>query len=130
MARQLDAPPDQIRVLFAAEEAERFVRGWALTPSAEGDDPLRRAIQRVQDALAAEFASAVEHVELLVEPAPWVDEQSHVWYAVNFRFADEDVRAAGVDPTALGEWIADHTPDLVFAVEGERGTPLRRGRTE
>jgi hypothetical protein len=63
--------------------------------------------------------------ELLVGPALWVDEQPHVWLAVNFRLAD-DVRAAGVDPNALGAWIVDSTPGLVSAVECGRGTPLRR----
>jgi hypothetical protein len=126
MARQLDGAAGEVRVLFAAGEAESFVRGGAALPCGGADDPLSRAIRRTLKALAVELAPAAECVEIVVEPAPQLVDGPHAWYAVRFRFSDDAVERAGEDPHALADWIAANAPELVFAVEHERAIPLYR----
>jgi hypothetical protein len=126
MARQLDHPSHQIRVLFAASEAQSFLRGGAHMPGGGGGDPLSRAIARTMKELTLDLALAAECIEIVVEPAPELVDGQHAWYAVRFRFGDEAVMTAGEDPRVLADWIAANTPDLAFAVEQERAVPLYR----
>lgn len=116
MARQIQAPEDQVRILFTVDEAARFLRGWEPIPNAGGDDPLNRAIQRCYDELNDAFPDAGEYVETYVEPAPWAGDDRR-WRAVNFRFAQDAVERAGHDADALADWLAAETPDLLFAIE-------------
>jgi hypothetical protein len=125
MARQLAAPPDQVRVIFRTTEAERFLRGWEPAPNRGGTDPLNRALQQSLTALESAFPGAGEHVEILIRPAPWVGDPGHEWYAVDFGVPHEEVREAGHDPEVVSDWIAEFTPDLVFALENESGRPVR-----
>ncbi len=129
MARKRPAPPDQIRVVFRTAEAERFLRGWEAVPNHGGTDPLNLALQQSFAALERAFPGIGEYVELSVEPAPWLRDSPSEWYAVNFAVPHEDVREASHDPDAVSEWIAEFTPDLVFAIEDETGRPIRKGRT-
>lgn len=125
MARQVDAPNDQVRVIFRNDEAERFLRGWEPVPDHGGSDPLNRAIQSSYDALNDAFPDAGDAVEVYVEPAEWVADGGYDWHVVNFRFPSEEVESVGHDADALADWIADLTPDLVFALEDEEGRPVR-----
>ena len=125
MAHQLELPADQVRVLFAASEAESFLCGRSHLPGA-ADDPLGRAIRRTLTELALDLALASECVEIVVEPAPELVEGAHAWWSVRFRFPADAVTTAGEDPCALAEWIADHSPDLAFAVERQRSVPVSR----
>ena len=125
MARQVEAPDDQVRVIFRADEAERFLRGWEPVPDYGGADPLNRAIQSSYDALNDAFPDAGDAVEIYVEPAGWVTDGGYDWQVVNFRFPSEEVENVGHDADALADWIADRTPDLVFTLEDERGRPVR-----
>ena len=127
MARQVPAPPHEVRVIFRVDEAEAFLRGREPVPGHGGDDPLNQAIQRCYDALNDAFPDAGDFVEIFVEPAPWLREGGYQWYAVNFRFAHDAIERAGHDPDAVADWIAEHTPDLLFAFEDERGRPARVG---
>ena len=127
MARQLDhSSDDRIRVLFAASEAQSFLRGGAQLPCCSADDPLSRAIERTLKELLVDLSLAAEYVEIVVEPAPELVDGQYAWYAVRFRFGDEAVATAGEDPRVLADWIAANTPDLAFAVEQERILPLYR----
>ncbi|MFO7261316.1 MAG: hypothetical protein DIU52_009165 [bacterium] len=125
MARRIEAPPKQVRVLFRPEEAEDFLRGRSPVPGFGGDDPLNLALQEMYEELNAAFPDAAGFVEAFSEPAPWVREGGFQWFAVNFRFANDRVERAGHDPEALADWIAEHTPDLLFSFEDERGRPAR-----
>ena len=126
MARQLEHSSDQIRVLFAASEAQGFLRGRAHMPGGGADDPLSRAIRRTMKELTLDLALAAECVEIVIEPAPELADGQHAWYTVRFRFGDEAVATAGEDPRLLADWIAANTPDLAFAVEQERSVALYR----
>lgn len=130
MTRQLEAPRDQIRVVFRLHEAVGFLRGWEPVPNHGGDDPLNRAIQHVYDALNDAFPDAGDLVELLPEPARWAEAGGFDWHVVNFRFPEDPVETVGHDPDALARWLAEHTPDLLFALEDEdeRPIPIRRIR--
>lgn len=132
MARLLEATAKQERVVFRIDEVQEFLRGREPVPGYGGDDPLNRAIQRCYDALNDAFPDAGAYVEVFVEPAPWVRNGEYQWFAVNFRFSDARVERVGHDADALADWIAEHTPDLLFTVEDERGTPVKislpRGR--
>lgn len=123
MARRLEAPPHEVRVLFHPEEADDFLRGRAPVPGFGGDDPLNLALQKTYDELNAAFPDAGEFVEAFSEPAPWVRDGGFQWFAVNFRFANERVERVGHDADALADWIAEHTPDLLFSFEDEHGRP-------
>lgn len=125
MARQLEAPGDEIRVVFRADEAERFLRGWDPVPGYGGDDPLNRAIQASYDALNDAFPDAGDAVEVSVERADWARDGGHDWHTVNFRFPHAAVERVGHDSDAVADWIAEHTPDLLFALEDEEGRPVR-----
>ena len=132
MARRLEAAPNEVRVLFQPDEADDFLRGRSPVPGFGGDDPLNLALQKTYDALNDAFPDAGEFVEPFAEPAPWVRDGGFDWFAVNFRFANERVERAGHDADALADWIAEHTPDLLFSFEDEYGRPARvsapRGR--
>lgn len=125
MARQLEAPSDQIRVVFRTDEAERFLRGWEPVPNYGGADPLNRALQDSYDALNDAFPDAGDLVEPFVERAGWARDDGYDWYVVNFRFPVDAVERAGHDSGALADWIADETPDVLFALEDEQGRPVR-----
>ena len=125
MARQIEAPSGEVRVLFRPEEAKEFLRGREPIPCYGGDDPLNLALQKTYDALNDAFPDAGDLVEPFVEPAPWVRDAGFQWFVVNFRFPNDRVERAGHDPDALADWIAEYTPDLLFAFEDERGRPAR-----
>src|SRR5688572_12988423 len=110
MARQLEAAPNEVRVLFRPEEAEDFLRGRAPLPDYGGADPLNLALQSTYHALNDAFPDAGDLVEPFVEPAPWVRDGGFQWFAVNFRFANDRVERAGHDPHTLADWIAEYTP--------------------
>ena len=125
MARQVEATGDEIRVIFGVDEAARFLRGWDPVPDHGGGDPLNRAIQSSYDALNDAFPDAGGAVEIFTERADWAGDGGHGWHAVNYRFPHEAVERVGHDADAVADWIADRTPDLLFAIEDERGRPIR-----
>ena len=133
MARRLEAPAHQVRVVFLIDEVQAFLRGREPIPGYGGEDPLNQAVQRCYDALNDAFPDAGEFVEPVVVAAPWVRGTDYHWFVVNFRFSNARVERAGHDADSLAEWIAEHTPDLLFSVEDERGRPamitLPRART-
>ena len=131
MARQLDAPVGEVRVLFTALEAEGFLRGWTPLPEGGREDPLGRAISRVLKGIAMEFAAEIDYVEVCVEPAMWAAAEvgdgeadgaagsaPRSWYVVRFRLSGPDTDSLEEQQTALASWVAEHTPALAFAVEG------------
>ncbi|MFW6079967.1 MAG: hypothetical protein ACODAE_10120 [Gemmatimonadota bacterium] len=124
MARQIDSTGDAIRVVFRTDEVEPFLRGWEPVPGWGGDDPLNRAIQASYDALNDAFPDAGDVVEPFVERAPWARDDGYDWHAVDFRFAHDAVERAGHDADALADWVAEHTPDLLFALEDAEGRPV------
>jgi hypothetical protein len=131
MARQLEAPEGEVRVLFTAAEAEGFLRGWTPLPEGGHDDPLGRAISRVLKGVAMEFAAEIDDIEVCVEPAArtpadaeadgGVDRPSQAgrrWYVVRFQLTGCDASSTE-QQAALASWVAAHSPALAFAVEGE-----------
>lgn len=125
MVRQLETAGDEIRVVFRIDEAERFLRGWEPVPGYGGDDALNHAIQSSYDALNDAFPDAGDAVEVYVERADWAGDGGYDWHSVNFRFAHGAVERVGHSPEAVADWIASHTPDILFALEDEEGAPVR-----
>lgn len=123
MARAIEAPPNQVRVVFGIDEATGFLQGREPVPDYGGDDPLNRAIQEIYDSMNDAFPDAGEFVEIRAEPAPWAG-TDHDWQAANFFFQPDEVERVGHDADALADWIAEYTPDLLFALEDEEGRPL------